>query len=136
MLGFLGGTTAQVNGWRVQMTATPRNFAAFTLSALDGKPMEQSKSLLLVAVGSVENLGMVWNADRTSVGDKWGSGPTQAEGISGAIAIQTLAKSASVYALDGTGKRLNKVASKITDGLLTFDIGPENKTIWYEIAAL
>ena len=135
MLGFLGGTTAQVGGWRVQMGTTPRNFAAFTLSAMDGKPTEQSKSLLLVAVGSVENLGMGWNADRTSVGDKWGSGPTQAEGVPGAVAIQTLAKSAIVYALDGTGKRLEKVASRIADGLLTFAIGPENKTIWYEIAA-
>ena len=135
LLGFLGGTTAQVDGWRVQMGTTPRNFAAFTLSALDGKPMEQSKSMLLVAVGSVENFGMGWNADRTSVGDKWGTGPTQAEGIPGAVAIQTLAKSATVYALDGTGKRLEKVASKIAGGLLTFSIGPENKTIWYEIAA-
>ena len=136
LLGFLGGATAQVDGWRVQMAATPRNFAAFTLSAMDGKPMEQSKSLLLVAVSSVANIGMVWNADRTSVGDKWGSGPTQAEGVSGAVAVQTLAKSATVYALDGTGRRLTKVASKLADGLLTFNIGPENKTIWYEIAAL
>ncbi len=135
MLGFLGGEVAQTDGWRVAMANTPRNFAAFTLSAMDGRPMEQSKSLLLVAVGTVENLGMVWNADRTSVGDKWGGGPTQAEGVPALVAIRTLAKSATVYALDGTGKRLNKVPSKISEGLLTFSIGPENKTIWYEIAA-
>ena len=133
MLGFLGGTTAQTDGWRIQMATTPRNFAAFTLSALDGKPMEQSKALLLIAVGSVENLGMGWNADRTSVGDKWGTGPTQAEGVHGVVSIRTLATSGTVYALDGTGKRRGKVESKIANGLLTFAIGPESKTIWYEI---
>ena len=135
ILGFLGGGTEQVEGWQVQMATTPRNFAVFTLSALDGKPMEQSKSLLLTAVGNVENSGMGWNADRTSVGDKWGSGPVQAEGVPAVITIRTLLPAANVYALGTTGRRTGKVDAKITDGQLSFTIGPDSKTLWYEIAA-
>ena len=48
---------------------------------MDGQPINQSRSLLLTAVGKVENKGMQWNAERTSVGRDWGTGPTRAEGI-------------------------------------------------------
>jgi hypothetical protein len=133
MVGFLGGQSVQMPGWLVQMAETPRNFAALMLTARDGKPTDQSRSLLLTAVGSVENTGMQWNADRTSVGDKWGTGPTRAEGVPASITLQTSALSATVYALDGTGQRLGPVDSKLSGGTLTFAIGPTYKTLWYEI---
>ncbi len=135
IVGFLGGQSVEVAGWRVAMTATPSQFAAFTLSALDGRAMEQSRSLLLTAVGRVENTGMQWNADRTSVGEHWGTGPTLAEGVPGTVTITTRAVRATVYALDGTGKRLAPVPSALHGGVLTFVIGPAHKTLWYEVEA-
>lgn len=133
MVGYLGGQKVQLGSLTVQMAATPRNFAALTLSAMDGRSVWQSHSLLLTALGSVGNTGMQWNADRTSVGDHWGSGPTLVEGVPATILIETAAKTATVYALDGTGKRLGTVDSKLANGFLSFAIGPANKTIWYEI---
>jgi hypothetical protein len=133
MIGFLGGQDLTLSGWHVSMPESERNFAAITLSALDGMPLSQSKRMLLTAVGAVENQGMKWNANRTSVGSDWGTGPTVAEGIEAAIVLRTTAKSAQVYALDGTGKRQKKLDSKLTEGLLTFGIGAEHKTLWYEI---
>ncbi len=117
------------------MSTTPRNFAALTLSAVDGKPMDQSQSLLLTAVGTVENTAMVWNKERTSLGTKWGTGPTLAEGVPAAITVRTVMTGVTVYALDATGKRLGIVASKLGGGAVTFAIGPEYKTLWYEIEA-
>lgn len=133
MVGFLGGQSLTLGGWNLNMAETPRNFAAITLSALDGQPLSQSKRFLLTAVGAVENQGMKWNANRTSVGTDWGTGPTVAEGIPAAVVLRTAAKSATVYALDGTGKRQGKVESRIENGLLAFSIAPEHKTLWYEI---
>lgn len=133
IVGFLGGRSAESGGLLVQMGETPRNFAALTLTALDGQSSERSHSLLLTAVGSVENTGMKWNSDRTSVGDQWGTGPVLAEGIPATITLRTVMTIATVYALDATGKRLGKIDSKLSGGALTFAIAPANKTLWYEI---
>ena len=70
---------------------------------LDGKATDQSGALLLTAVGRVENAGMGWNKDRTSVGKNWGTGPTYAEGVTATVCIATPAAAAKVYALDGSG---------------------------------
>jgi hypothetical protein len=133
MAGFLGGQSASLSGWLAEVSAMPRNFAVLTLTAVDDKPIEQSKSLLLTAVGSVENTGMQWNAARNSVGDKWGTGPTLAEGVSASVTVHTLAASATVYALDGAGRRVNKIDSRLVNGSLTFAILPADRTLWYEI---
>lgn len=133
MVGFMGGQNVSIGGWSAHLEESARNFAALTLTSLDGKAIERSTSMLLTAVGSVENTGMKWNATRTSIGDKWGTDPTMAEGVSGQISISTLASAALVHALDGTGKRSGKVDSKLENGVLTFSIGPAYKTLWYEI---
>jgi hypothetical protein len=133
MAGFLGGQSASLSGWLVEVSAMPRNFAVLTLTAVDDKPIEQSKSLLLTAVGSVENTGMQWNAARNSIGDRWGTGPTLAEGVPASVAVHTLALSATVYALDSTGRRGNKLDSKLVGSTLTFAISPADRTLWYEI---
>ena len=133
MAGFLGGQSGVLPGWTVQMGTTPRNFGVFTLTAKDGQPTETSKSLLLAAVGGVENTGMAWNADRNSVSDKWGTGPVLAEGLPAQIILRTGLKSATVYALDATGKRKGKVASTLNDGTLAFSIGAQYATVLYEI---
>jgi hypothetical protein len=101
---------------------------------MDGQPVRESKRMLLTLVGKVENQGMVWNADRTSVGNQWGHGPTMAEGIPATVSV--LAPVAHVYALDGTGNRgpeltLTTPANRAADR--QFTVGPQHKTLWYEI---
>jgi hypothetical protein len=135
MVGFVAGRKLDVGGWRVEGLGKAPGFAALTLSALDGKPAPSSRSLLLTAVGRVENVGMGWNADRTSVGNTWGKGPTRAEGISARVSLPTRAKAVTVHALDGTGKRKGKVKVNLDGGRATFTIGPAHRTLWYEIEA-
>lgn len=133
IVGFLSGQSVQLNGWGVRMSEAKFPFAALTLSALDGKPMEEARSLLLTAAARVENTDMRWNAERTSVGKGWGKGPTRAEGVRATITIRTKAGSATVHALDGAGKRVAKVESKLSGGELSFAINPDHKTLWYEV---
>ena len=122
-------------GFKVETAETDRNFAAITLTAMDAKTIDHSFSLLLTAVSQVENTGMHWNKERNSVEDKWGTGPTLATGVSAAVSIHTLVTAATVYALDGTGKRLGIVPSRLYESELTFQIEPKHSTIWYEIEA-
>ncbi len=132
VVGFLGGQKAELKGWQVEAPRGGFGFAALTLSALDGKATAQSGALLLTAVARVENAGMGWNRDRTSVGKNWGSGPTRAEGVTATVRISTVAASAQVFALDGSGQRKDKVPATVTDGRLTFTINPSYRTVWYE----
>jgi len=119
------------------LTITPldktRPFGAYTLISMDNKPVNTSGKLLLTAGGFVESQGMGWNADHTSVGDQWGHGPVMAEGLEATITLKTNAHHVTVYALDTTGKEKMEVPSKLTNGDLTFAIGPKYATIWYAI---
>jgi hypothetical protein len=131
--GFSGGKTVDLDEFRINMPASQSNFAVFALSSLDGANLIDSRNLLLTAVGKVENIGMGWNADRSSVGAQWGGGPTQVEGIIATISIITPLKNARVWALDNTGQQRSPVISNWKDGVLTFNISPLHRTLWYQI---
>ncbi len=132
VVGFVGGQTVTLGGDTLTFPAFGNNFAAVTLTPTDGKPLAQSRRLLLTLAGKVENQGMGWNATRTSVGDQWGHGPTVAEGIPAAVTLKTsIARHA--WALDGTGKRIQQVPAASANGALTFTVGPQYKTLWYEV---
>jgi hypothetical protein len=133
-IGFLGNRTTDLGELRVTMPQSLSNWATFTLSSNDGSEISRSKSLVLTAAGKAENLGMGWNADRSSVGTEWGRGPTHVEAIVANIQIATDLKNARVWALDVTGKQREAVPSTLRNGVLTFSIGPASKTMWYEIA--
>ena len=135
VIGFLGGQWIDLDGLVVHMEKTPRNFITLTLTPRDGKTISKSNSLLLTALSSVENKDMQWNEARTSVGSNWGNGPTMAEAVPAQILRQTAARIATVWALDGSGKRIQKVPSQIVNGNLRFHIGSQFQTLWYEIEA-
>ena len=130
--GFVGGQTVTLGANTLAFPAFGNDFAAATLTAMDQQPLAQSHRMLLTLVGKVENQDMGWNADRTSVGDKWGHGPTVAEGIPATMTLKTSA-ARHVWVLDGTGKRVGDVPAIFANGTLTFTVGPQFKTLWYEV---
>ena len=131
--GFLVGPT-QLGALRVADVKSSNQWAALTLTALDARPISQSKSLLLTAMNRAENKNMNWNAERTSVGNNWGDGPTQIEGIGARIEIKISAKRARVFQLSATGGRGPIQNSQLENGVLSFQIAPQDKTVWWEIA--
>ena len=133
VVGRCTGKTTKLDGAEFDVKTNPRNFAVLTLNAADGQPLARSGRLLLTAAGNVENTGMGWNADHTSVGTKWGNAPTICEGIGARITLTTGAKTIQVHALDGAGARAGTVAATLNGGRLSFDIDPQFKTLWYEI---
>ena len=135
-IGTLGGRKTFLDELSITMPPSVSNWAMVGLSSLDGADVSSSRRLLLTVCGKAENLNMGWNADRSSVGSKWGDGPTQVEGITADIALSTDLTNATVWALDSSGNRNLRVAStRGADGILRFSAGPQNRTLWYEIAA-
>lgn len=134
VVGRCTGRTTPLGGAEFNVQKNPRNFAVLTLNAADAQPLAQSRRLLLTAVGNVENTGMGWNTNHTSVGREWGQAPTRCEGIAGQVRWASTATRAKVYALDGAGARAGEVPATVREGKVAFDIGPQFKTLWYEIS--
>jgi hypothetical protein len=132
--GLVGGRSFDVGGLRLAFGPVERDYAALVLTSLDGRPVEQAKRLLLAAVGSAENTGMGWNEARTSVGNRWGTGPAQVNGIPADVVLPGGA--ARVWALDGRGQRAGEVKATAAGGTTQFAIGPDHRTLWYEIERL
>lgn len=133
VIGFAAGSPVKLGGLSIAVKGAPTSFAVITVTALDGKPIEQSAHLLVCACGRVENKDMIWNEDRTSVGDQWGHGPVMAEGVSAEVTLTSDASSAQAFALDGGGGRSQVVPCSLTGGRLTLNLGPESQTLWYEV---
>jgi len=79
---------------------------------------------LITALGYAENTGMGWtDATKTSVGRNWGKAPSLVEGVSARL---TFPGKFELWALDERGQRREKLPGT--------EIGPQFKTIWYEVA--
>jgi hypothetical protein len=87
------------------LEAQTGSFCALALASLDGRPVSQSARLLLTAAGRVANTGMEWNADRTSLGDRWGGPPVLIEPVMGALILRGLegARAVRIQPLDPRG---------------------------------
>jgi hypothetical protein len=129
--GLIGGQKFDLGGVQLALGATEHNYAALIFTSLEGKPLETARRVLLTAVGSAENQGMVWNDTRTSVGNKWGTGPTLVNGITAEVTLPFRVK--SVHALDGRGQPQGAVTVRVEGAASHFTIGPEHRTLWYEI---
>jgi hypothetical protein len=134
-IGFLGGQTISLGDASLQVASTPRNWATITITARDRKALPQSSQILLTVMDKAENQGMTWNAERNSVSDQWGTGPVLAQTVPATVSITTKARTATVHALDATGKRTRTISSTLGGGKLSFKISPSDKAVWYEIAA-
>lgn len=131
--GLIAGQRFDLGGVQLAVGSTDHNYAAVVLTSLDGKPLETAKRILLAAVGSAENKDMGWNETRTSVGNRWGTGPTQVNGIPAELTLPF--RVGTARALDGRGQPLGQVPVRIEGSSSHLTIGPQHRTLWYEITA-
>ena len=103
VLGHVAGTTVKIGNISLQIGATSNGWAAVGLTSMDNLPLAQSKRMLLVGMSKVENQNMGWNADRKTVGNKWGNGPTIAEQVKVDVAMP--GRTLQIFPLDSNGKR-------------------------------
>ena len=129
--GLVAGQKFDLGGVELSLGSTDHNYAAVILTSLDGKPLEAAGRILLTAVGSAENQGMRWNESRTSIGNNWGTGPTLVNGIPAEVTLPFRVK--SVQALDSRGLPQAAVPVRVEENTSRFTIGPEHRTLWYEI---
>ena len=129
--GLVGGRKFEIDGVEFDVQQVDRNYATMLVTSQDNRPIEQSKRLLVLASSGAENTAMGWNHERNSVGDDWGKAPTLVNVVTATVRLPL--QSCQVFALDGTGKRMSKVVASSLEGTTEFQIGPQYKTIWYEV---
>lgn len=124
-----GGTARyEARGERgsVEITAGQLPSMTVTRTALDGRPLDQTRRLLITACGRCENTGMQFSADRRTVGRDWGKGPTRIEAAGLDVAVP--AKGTwRCRALKGDGSIGMEVP--VTDGKVK--LSPKYQTMWY-----
>lgn len=117
------------------------DFASITATTLDGRPIGQSRRILVTSVARAENTGQTywpappnpksWSPFMTWQIPDWGRAPVLAEPVRANVALKVPEK-ASVYTLDATGKRKGEVAANNSNGTITFD-PVSTRSIWCEI---
>jgi len=134
VIGYGGGKRFLLGDVAIE----PRNsmqdgWCAITMTCMD-KPAGR---WIITATGYAENSGMVWkNPEKSSVGRKWGNAPSLVEGIAARITLPFPNSRLKVWVLDEKGQRSAPVPTTSAPNNQAFlEIGPQWKTIWYEIQA-
>jgi len=105
------------------------DFAAVTVTALDGAALAQSRKILVTACGRCENTGMKFSEDRQTVGRNWGEPPVRIETVRGTVILPEGQWKCDVLGPDGMPKEGFRVSRN--DGKSVLGLSPEYKTMWY-----
>ena len=139
--GFTKGRTFDIGGVKLAIGETKLGWATVSLTSHDATGFGEggrSARVLLAATGLSHNGGAKFIYEGDSLhcrDDDWGHGKTVNEGIPATITLPSKAAGTKCWALDERGERAKAVlVSADGDGRAAVKIGPEYKTVWYEIA--
>ncbi len=133
--GFISGRRFDLGGVVLEPGETKLGWCAVSLVAQDGRAFGAGSRLLLAVTGYTHNEG-----DRIHCidGDKWGgtvadvgTGKVITEGVP--LKLTLSAEGAECWALDEAGGRRQSVPVAVQNGRATIAVGPDFRTIWYEI---
>ena len=121
------------------LTATVQGAAATVwVSALDEKPLAQSRRILATHLTDVQGEGARFATPEMKVVLKWGRCPLVRNGQAAFSLKLERPESYTVYELETTGRRLGTVPSAVKNGSLVFTAtvaGPHGARMLYEIVA-
>jgi hypothetical protein len=135
VVGFVAGETLEAGPLRIVPGGTSLGgFAVVLLSAVDGQELGGPGRYLITALGACRNPGMVWNAERNSVGTQWGEGPTLCEGVPLSVTVPGSAGTVELFGLNPDGTRRSAVsAAGGASGGGPYELGADQETLWYEL---
>jgi len=136
VIGYGGGKRFELGGVTIEPGPTRQaGWSAITVTAMEGEFGQRPCRMLVTATGEAGNTNMGWkNPEHSSVGKDWGEAPTVAEGIPAKITLPYDAESLEAWALDERGQRRTRLKiAPDANGRAVVTIGPEQRTLWYEV---
>jgi hypothetical protein len=132
--GFPAGRTFNLNGIQIQIGETELGWATVSLTVIKGDGFDRPGRILLAATGKAQNTGWDFRkeGDRVTVGRRWGDEPILCEGVPARIVLPVSSSRVKVYALDEVGRRRDAVTVSGDDQAVV-EIGPQYRTLWYEV---
>jgi hypothetical protein len=112
-----------------RVVVTQPAFAAIAITALDRKPLSQSRRILVTACGRCENVDMGFSEDRRTVGRNWGKAPVRIEAVEGTLALPAGRWTCRALGPDGMTTGGVPVAGRGSQAVLS--LSPRHKTMWY-----
>lgn len=135
--GFIGGDEVRLSAMRLRARSASREFGVVAASSLDTEPLSRSRRILVTTIARAENEGMEWNADRTSVGDRWGAAPSVVEIVPGELRLSredgATKDSFRAFALDARGVRREEVEILAGGEGIGIRLDPSDRAVWYEV---
>ncbi len=138
--GFPKGRTFDLGGVKLAIGETKLGWATVSLTSHDATGFgenDRPARILLAATGLCHNGGAKFTHEGDNIhcrGADWGNGKTVNEGIPATITLPSKAAATKCWALDERGERKAPVpVTADANGQAVVKIGPEYKTVWYEI---
>jgi hypothetical protein len=134
-IGKTTGETIKLGDVVIEPHKNRQNWAAVTITAMDGRDLKSPGRILITATGDAENTGMVWadaQEDRLA-GGNWGKAPSLVEVVPARVSLSIAAGRVKAWALDERGQRAEEVPVGADGNNATIEIGPPARTLWYEL---
>ena len=107
-------------------------FAVIVVSALDGKPIQQAKRLLVSTSARAQWSGMEFDESHGVI-TKSGKPPFLMEPVIGTISLKH--EPMAVYRLSSSGRRLGELPTRKTGEGMAFDLLAASRCMHYELVA-
>jgi hypothetical protein len=139
--GFPDDREVALGGVKLAVGATRLGWATVSLTSRRATGFGEGASpatILLAATGVAENEGtelVTLDGSSVALRDRmnWGDGTVLAEGIPAVVTLPSDPARTRCFALDPRGERKGEVPVAKADGGCRIEIGPQYKTVWYEI---
>ena len=134
--GFVRGREFSLGDVRLKIGKTRLDWATVSMVAIDGDGFDRPGRILIAATGLVHNQGARLarlGEDRVTLGDRWGDEPVLCEGIPAQVELAVAPRRITLYPLDPSGNRRRAIRVTGNGGSATLQLGPEHRTVWYEV---
>jgi hypothetical protein len=134
--GFVRGRQFDLGGVQLQIGQTRLDWATVSLVCLDGVGFDRPGRILLAATGDVQNRGAQLQQlpdGKVTLGNRWGEEPLLCEGVLAEVVLPVAPARVKFYPLDESGNRRAAAAAGERAGRALLTLGPQHKTVWYEI---
>ena len=128
-VGFLAGVPVKLRDCEIE---TGNRCASILVSSWDGKPLAESKHILITAVGRTRNADMEYSRGGHRLIARGEKGPVLLEGVKGTVALKRQGK-CTVTALSPYGYKTVEVTPQAKDGKLVIPMTGENRAAYYDV---
>lgn len=111
------------------------DFGSVSWLSLDNKPLNQSDTTLISVSSKLQNTGMIWSNNNTTLGTNFGNPPTQIYPLNMTIRVNSNAESIRLHTLSTTGASISsKIINPISTGVYEFTINQTtDQTMWFAL---